>query len=758
MSIYNFEKIITDRGDRSAYHFFVIFVFSFALFHSAFLVFIVQPMFTKLVLPKLGGAPAVWSVGMVVFQGLLLAGYFYAHLLTRYTTLRTSILVHLGVVSIATFALPIGLAEGFGNPPQEGQGVWLLGFYLASIGVPFFALAGNGPLLQAWFSKSGNPSAGNPYFLYNASNAGSFIALLAYPIMIEPLLSLSLQSIFWSFGFFSLIGIIAISGAMVWQHNATLSEVTTVKALEYSYKIRFFWILLSFVPSALMIAITAHISTDVASAPFLWVIPLALFLLSFIFAFKENPIFNIASLEQRVAIYALPLAIIYAFTSFAVYVLVLLNIMFFFIAATACHQRLYAMRPAPQHLTEFYLYMSLGGVLGGVFAALIAPSAFNTVLEYPVLIVFAVLLATTMNSNKKSDVLKTLIPILIFGIFFITVIHYTVFYKFIASKLDYTIRTINLAGLCLLALCAIGFVKKKHALAAFIPVIFIYSAVFKNDEGVKRSERSFFGVHKIAFAEDGMFRVLYHGTTIHGAMQVKTATGEPITGRPMPLTYYNPNGPIAQSLYSVPSKSEGRQLGVVGLGTGAHSCNGQPSDQWTFFEIDPLVVKIARQPEYFRFLSECAPGAKINIGDARITLLEQTKRSFDYLLIDAFSSDAIPMHLLTSEAVKLYISVLNEGGVLALHISNRHLELASVVAALAAEAGVPARIKHDQKPDEVPDIVHASSTVVVLTRSSTALSHLDATPGWTGLEPSGTQPWKDDFSNIVSALWRNYTK
>jgi hypothetical protein len=736
----------------------IIQVFIFALFTSAFLIFVVQPMFTKLVLPKLGGAPAVWSVGMVVFQALLLAGYFYAHLLTRYTSLRASILIHLIVISFATFALPIGLAEGFGNPPQDGQGVWLLGFYLASIGVPFFALAGNGPLLQAWFSKSGNPHAANPYFLYNASNAGSFIALLAYPVIIEPLFLLSSQTILWSFAFVALIGIIALSGIAVWNRNQDAALSTSLRTTEYSYKTKFCWVLLSFVPSALMIAITAHISTDVASAPFLWVIPLSLFLMSFIVAFREKSFFKLDNIEKRVALYSLPLAVTYSFASFPVYILVFLNITFFFIAATACHQRLYAMRPAPEYLTEFYLYMSLGGVLGGVFAALIAPFVFNTVLEYPVLIVFTVFITTIWGNDRKSDILKTFLPILLFGFLFIILIYYTGFYEFFALKLNYTVQTIALILLCMLTIFAICFAGKKHALAAFLPVIFLYSAILKDDEPIVFLERSFFGVHRIALAESGMFRVLFHGTTIHGAVQVKTATGAPITGRPTPLTYYNPNGTIAQSLYSAPSKSDGRQLGIVGLGTGAHSCNGQPADQWTFFEIDPLVVKIAKNQEYFPFLSECAPNAKINLGDARITLLSQPKQSFDYLLIDAFSSDAIPMHLLTTEAIALYKSVLREDGVLAVHISNRHLELASVVAALAAEAGVPARIKHDQKPDDVLDIVHSSSTVVVLTRSSTALAHLDATPGWTMLEPSGTEPWRDDFSNIVSALWRNYKK
>lgn len=758
-----FNSVFHSKKEQPFGQFFIILAFVAALFCSAFLIFIVQPMFTKLVLPKLGGAPAIWSVGVVVFQGLLLAGYFYAHLLTRYGSMRVSILIHLAVLFIAALTLPISLAQGFGNPPEEGQAFWVMGFYLVSIGAPFFALAGNGPLLQAWFSRSNNSYAEDPYFLYNASNLGSFIALLAYPVLIEPLIPISSQSLLWSIGYFVLIGAISLAGFTVWkQKSAASSSNMSLHAADgqqaTSYRVRLLWILLSFIPSALMVAVTAHISTDIASAPFIWIIPLALFLLTFIFAFKSKPFFDLSSLEKRVPIYALPLAIIYIFYTFNLLLSFFLNIIFFFIAALTCHQRLYNLRPSTQNLTEFYLYMSLGGVLGGAFAALAAPYLFNNVFEYPLLIVSAVIVATLMNATHKFKAIKNIFVIIFTGSMIIYFLFYSNVYIYISQKWDYSVTSVIMFGLVLLVVCALAFSRMRYALAAFVPLIFFYSLFFKDYESDKTSERSFFGVHKIGLGEEGKLRVLLHGTTIHGAMQIKTLTGEPVLGRPVPLTYYNPNGAIAQSLHAVPDKPEGRSLAVIGLGTGAHSCNGQANDQWTYFEIDPLVVKIAKNPAYFRFLAECAPKAKIILGDARITLSDQPKGSFDYLLIDAFSSDAIPLHLLTKEAIALYLSVLKEDGVLVLHITNRHLELASVVAALAKDAGIAGRIRWDKTPEGVSYIVHSNSTVVTLTRSTAVLAKLDSLPGWQLLSTTDTPVWVDDFSNVLGALWRHYTK
>src|SRR6266540_3316834 len=367
-------------------------VLTAAIFLSAALLFAVQPMFTKMVLPRLGGAPQVWSVAMVFFQAALLAGYGYAHALTRYAPGRKSLLIQLAVMIAACFMLPLSIASGWGKPPAVGEAFWLLGLFTVSIGLPFFALAANSPLLQAWFARTDHPAAKDPYFLYAASNVGSFLALVSYPIVIEPFVRLGDQAWSWSIGFCFLIALLAACGALRWRAPDEDARAGGAADTPPTWKDAGFWVALAAVPAGLLVAVTAHISTDVAAVPLLWVLPLALYLLTFVIVFARRPIIPhwLVVAVQPAFIIALVAVIIFDPVKTIVGLLAV-HLSVFFVNALMCHGELARTRPAPRYLTAFYLWIAAGGVIGGVATALIAPHVFNWVAEYPILIALAVL-------------------------------------------------------------------------------------------------------------------------------------------------------------------------------------------------------------------------------------------------------------------------------------------------------------------------------------------------------------------------------
>jgi hypothetical protein len=383
-------------------------LYSAAIFLSAALFFCIEPMFSKMVLPTLGGSAAVWSVAMVVFQGLLLAGYTYAHLLTRYLSLRHAALAHVCVLTLAALFLPIGIAHGFTTPPLGGVSLWLIGLFLVSIGLPCFALSANAPLLQAWFARAEKEHAPNAYLLYRASNLGSFAILIAYPLLIEPHLALSEQSRLWSIGYIALVFAIAACGAVAMRTRGEAAGVAREAIVTPAlWRSRLVWAALGFIPSGLLVAVTAQIATDVASGPFLWIIPLAIYLLTFVFAFTDRPVvsgkFLLAVQPLTVAV----LAQLLLWTSKIDWGLSLAgHLAGFFVAAMICQTQLYRLRPETARLTSFYAWMSLGGVLGGAFAALAAPHLFNTVLEYPILIFAALLVRPDLLSAPRALWLK----------------------------------------------------------------------------------------------------------------------------------------------------------------------------------------------------------------------------------------------------------------------------------------------------------------------------------------------------------------
>jgi hypothetical protein len=723
-------------------------VFTLTVFTSAFLLFAIQPMFTKMVLPQLGGSPAVWSVAMVFFQALLLLGYLYAHLSTRYLPTRVAVIVHICLLLVTFITLPIAVSTGLGKPPVEGQMFWLIGVFTFSVGLPFFAVAGNGPLLQAWFARTGHKDAGNPYFLYAASNLGSFAALLLYPLLFEITLRLPQQATSWSAGFALLVILIGASGTIMQltQSSVAVEKQKPAELLKLPLIGKYIW--LSFIPSALLVAVTAHIATDVASAPFMWVIPLSLFLLTFVLIFRDKTLVPMRLVHECVPI-AAGLIFMTKLYDFNLFITLGSHLLFYFAAALMYHHRLYTLRPKAEQLTQFYLWMSFGGVLGGIFSGLLAPYIFNSILEYPILVSIVMLAHPAIRNATKTEVLQQALPALAIG--------------FAAIALVYALRETAIveSGDLLVPLIVVGFFTIigafRHNLvrASLIPIVFILMAFKFGSVYGTEFARSFYGVYRISINDKGQFRVLTHGTTIHGAMRIKNADGTPYTGKAIPLTYYHPDGAISETLRRLPANPAGRDIAVVGLGTGGQSCNGAPGDRFTYFEIDSLVAKIASDPTKFRFLSECAPGAKIVLGDARLTLADQKGITYDYLLLDAFSSDSIPVHLMTREALAIYIEHLKDNGLLVFHISNRNMELRSVVAALAKDAGLSIKSTSiDQATGKYEDRYPA--VVVAMAKRPETLDAFTIEHGWKTPTNSDVAVWTDDYSNIPAAIWRMY--
>lgn len=730
-------------------------VFTGAVFTSAALLFAVQPLFAKMVLPVLGGSPGVWSVAMVFFQAMLLGGYAYAHALTRLLPLKGAIIVHLGVMAIASLALPLAVAPGWGRPPADGEALWLLGLFTASIGLPFFALSANGPLLQAWFARTGHRQAANPYVLYAASNVGSFIALFAYPFLIEPLSTLGWQTAWWTQGFHILFALIAGCGLVaIRTANDTSIPAEAAGGAEAAPAARTVlnWIGLSFIPSALLVAVTAHLSTDVAAAPFLWVMPLGLFLLTFVLVFRDPP-----ALKQRTMLAIQPFLIVAVAITIArptllgsIAVVAAVHLAAFFVTAMACHGELAARRPAPRHLTAFYLWMSFGGVLGGIFAGLIAPRVFSLVLEYPLVLVLAVLCRpgaslAAFRDDGIARLLAILCLILLVPAGMIGMPPLT------ALAAGATLAT----GLSLIG--ALAWRDRPIRFALLLILALGVIRVYHHDTGETRTTRSFFGVHRVVVSDDGRFRLLQHGTTFHGAERLIDAAGQPVQGPPEPLTYYHREGPLAGAIFAARERlARPLRIGVVGLGSGSLACHAQPGDEWRYYEIDSEVVRIAR--EEFSFLRRCTPNAPVVLGDARLTLTEGEQGIYDVLVIDAFSSDSIPVHLLTREAMAIYRRKIALGGVIALHISNRHMHLAPIVTAIAAEHGLVARINnYASSPDRVAEMRLAITAAVVAERPA-HLAGLGEAEGWRSVDAAGVRPWTDDYSNVIGAIIAHYRK
>ncbi|MDK2746161.1 MAG: fused MFS/spermidine synthase [Brevundimonas sp.] len=734
-------------------------LFAVAVFTSACLVFVVQPMATKLILPTLGGSPSVWNAAMVFFQTALLAGYGYAHLLQRIGSMRRQVAVHLGLLLIAALFLPLRISGLLGDPDPSAPTLWMLATLALSLGAPFAVLSATAPLLQAWYARAsaGRVGRSDPYVLYAASNLGSFLALLAYPVLIEPLVSLSAQRWGWTLGYGLFVLMVVGLGLVVWRRRETVAAEPAPLAAgpRIVWREKGLLILLAAAPSSLMLGVTAHLSTDVASAPFLWVIPLALYLLTFVIAFQARPIIP---LHLTLAIQAGTLAACAALAAFRTteWLFVFgVNLTAFFFTALMCHQRMAERRPAPGRLTEFYLLLSLGGVLGGVFNALIAPVVFDMVWEYPLVLVAVGLLRPWGRREMRSwEIICCVVGVLIAvaGPLGLALVRYAPDIRAVVP--DHELVRIAQAVLGVAALFA--FLLRDRAVMFTV----VIGAMVWSGYHVARgydwvlTERSFFGVMRVASTSieglDGPVHVLMHGTTLHGA-QAQAARY-----RCMPTLYYATSTPLGQAaLMTQAEKPGGAVIGIVGQGSGAMAAYKRAQDRMSFFEIDPMVDRLSRDPRWFSFINGCAEGPiRTVLGDARLTMEREAPASYDLLIIDAFSSDAVPTHLLTVEAIAGYLRLLKPEGVVVLHLSNRNLEITLPAEAAAAALKAPALHQIYIERRDAASMSESSTEALIVGKSEAALAPYRQDTRWRTLEATGVRPWTDDYVNLFGALVR----
>ena len=723
---------------------------------SACLLFLVQPMFARMALPLLGGTPAVWAIAMLFFQAALLGGYAYAHMLKSFVGSRAAVPLHLALMAGGWFFLPVHVEQALA--PQGGSvaGLWLIGLMAKSIGYPFFFLSATAPLLQSWFARTTHQSAANPYFLYSASNIGSIGALILYPFIIEPTLGLAIQSKLWSIGYGLLMVGIGISGwAMLRSFDKVTAKTDDAQWLHIPLRRKLWWVLMAFVPSALLVAWTNHITTDIASAPFLWLPPLILFLLTFVLVFRDRPLISLhlARIAQLVSLpicyfvqFALPL-------NLAIPV-IFIGAIFFFATAIICHRQLYESRPDASRLTEFYMLMSIGGVLGGLFVSLLAPLIFNAVAEYPLLMVVGIMCWSGLyGDGKLLALLKT--PLVPIGIFAFAAVLVLLMARNSGAPDVFNMH--NFTNLLLVAFGILIAVTHRYLSAA----LYLVMAVISMSTGQNTSRlqlRNYFGeISIVDGTEASPFRTFMHGTTMHGA-EALTEVSE-AAAKPHAMTYYSTPGGMAQSLKItqdrlalVPRKGIYR---IIGLGTGSMVCYAQTGEDWAYYEIDPNVTKVARDAAQFTFLPNCAPNLAVIEGDARLTLANEKTEKFDYLLVDAFSSDSIPVHLITTEAIQLYLSKLQDDGLLAMHLTNRYMDLVPVVAANLhkIDPTLQARVLDFAPPN--PDVPAMHSIVVVISRNAETIAGFDkVTIAKVVPFDKRIDPWTDDFANLPAAMLR----
>jgi hypothetical protein len=753
----------------------VLIAYALTIFASAVLLFLIQPMFARTILPMLGGAPAIWNTALVFYQAVLLAGYAYAHASTRWLGVRIQSILHLCLMLLAVVALPIGVPDGWSPPSQANPVLWLLALLTVSVGLPFFAVSATSPLLQRWFAATRHRHSSDPYFLYAASNLGSMLALLVYPAVIEPTMRLPQQSWWWAAGYGTLIIFMATCVLFLWrsmkgspeqavpiprtgeaagggQIPGTLSPQPAAHGLTLgllaSYP-RLRWVALAFVPSSLMMSATNYVTTDIAAMPLLWVIPLSIYLLTFILVFSRRPL-----IPHIWMVRAMPFTLLLLVVAIAVratdpfVVIVPLHLVAFFVITMVCHGELARSRPPAADLTRFYLYLSVGGVLGGIFNALLAPLMFKEIVEYPIVLSLACLLLPWSNSEiwkSRRRLLDVALPALI-GLVTIVLIQRA---QGINPEPGLLANSVMLG---LPAVICATFFRRPLRFALSVVALFGAATFCATGQGkVFYVERSFFGVTKVGRDYTGEYNQLLHGSTLHGRQAVAPAL------RRIPVGYYQISGPLGQFFAAFNGTESFKNIAVVGLGTGGICSYARAGQHWTYFEIDPVVERVARDSRFFTYLKDCEAEVKIVLGDGRLSLAASPDGIYDLLIMDAYSSDAVPAHLLTREALRVYLAKLAPHGVMVFHITNRYLDLEPVLANLGREAGLYCLTQMDRATIQPGgEIGRMRSQYLVMARAPSDLGPIPTDPRWI---PSRTRDdvglWTDNYSSILKILkWR----
>lgn len=748
--------------------------FALPAFGSAFLVFWIEPLYSKVLLPVLGGAPSVWNTALMYYQAALLAGYVYAHFGVRWLGPRRQAALHLAVVVAVLATLPVAAPEAPGGEVERPV-AWMLGTLTVSLGLPFVLLAATAPLLQRWLAAVQGEEGAEPYTLYAVSNLGSFAALLAFPFLLEPLVPAGEQLLSWSWGVGLVAFLLAGCALVAWRFGTSAagpgvggggrqdgppegrgaavpvgpapgSTADGGGSIAVGWPARLRWIVLAFVPSSLLLGVTTHLSTDVAAVPLLWIAPLGLYLLTFVLAFgrlDDEPAPDGPTATAHAVLVTIFVLLAFWRLEWDLSWAIPFHLGVFTVTALLLHRRLAASRPPAERLTEFYLWLALGGALGGAFNALAAPLLFDSVVEYELLLVAACFLRPSAPSARPGGLGRAgqgaaaLLPALLLA----GALASGVVPGPDLGSLPFWLVTSAAAAVCLLLR------RSAWRLGLAAAAVGVAATVGGPAEEVLHAERSFFGSHRVVARDDPPRHVLRHGTTVHGA-QLR-APGR----RLVPTTYYHPSGPAGQAFDALAPRLEGAEVAVVGLGTGSMLCHGGPGQRWTFYEIDPEVVSIAADPELFSFLADCGPRVEVETGDARLSLAREPAGRYSLLVVDAFSSDAIPVHLLTREALGVYRRALAPGGVLLLHVSNRYLDLEPVLARLAAETGLSGRrAPYEPTPSERRRELASGSEWIVLADRAADLGPLAADPRWRRLRGDDGPLWTDDHAAVVELV------
>ena len=717
------------------------------LLTSSALLFVVQPMVGRMIQPMLGGTPAVWNTALLFFQALLLGGYIYAHLTTRWLGTRRQALLHLAVMFVGLLFLPIAFEAPTDPASLEQPILWIIVALGVGVGWPFFVVSTSAPLLQKWFSTIDHHHAADPYHLYAASNAGSLLALVAYPFVIEPNIGLDAQATLWTAAYLVLCSAVALCAAVLWRSPTRDDDGDDTKLPPHSgrpvcWRRRVRWLMWAFIPSSLMLAVTTRITTEIAPVPLLWIPPLALYLLSFIFAFSRQnwvpgepwkwlmaPALVAGSLlvitdarDPLIAVTVAYLAVLFA-------------------VCIAFHGLLAEDRPHTEALTEFYCWLSVGGVLGGLFNALMAPVIFDRLLETPLTLIVAALAIPASIYCRRA-------------------IRWTIIIAVVVAAIGLALGLDNpyfddIWGTALLAVLAIGIAvvalrfPRKTGVAIAAAITITSGVKIASSSPALLQERSFFGTHRVEVSTDQNYHVLYHGQTIHGAQ------ARPEELRQIPLTYYYVEGPLGDIFDVLDERPRRHPVAAIGLGAGSIASYTAPQQRMDFFEIDPVVKSIATDEAYFDYLRDCRGDCRVTIGDGRRLIEASDDNQYELVVVDAFSSSAIPLHLLTREAVESYLHAIRPDGLVAIHVSSPHFNLEAPLAQIADELGIAARIRRHRVDDSDPlyDYFINSSEWVVLAGSDDALGFVADNDNWDRLEaPDDLVSWTDDYANIVDIL------
>ena len=685
---------------------------------------------------------------MLFFQVLLLVGYSYG-LVTTTMGARKQAVLHGSLLVLSCLYLPLNFVGDLGMLPEgRNPALWLFAYLLTAIGLPVFLISTTSPLLQKWFTRTTDTSANDPYFLFAVSNAGSLLALLSYPVVLEPLLTLSRQNQIWIVMYVAFLVMTLGCVLVLWKSSRGVkvereTPVVTQNS-PISLKRRLYWVLLAFIPSSLLYGVTTYVTTEIAPTPLLWTIPLALYLVTFILAFAGRSLLPEQVTDYALGGLALLLTLVLAVNATEpTAAIVLLHLCFFFVAAMVCHSRLASDRPDATRLADFYLCVAIGGMLGGLFNSLIAPTTFNTIIEYPLVIVLACLIRRGNNREHESSRDRLFDFILPVGVGLLTIALALLIGRFNVSTAVSVGIVFGIPLLIVNHLFRGRPVRFALALGAVLLGSIVYS---ETQERTLHVQRNFFGTLSVRVDPASATRMLYHGNTIHGRQFI-----DPNLHRE-PLSYFHRAGPLGEIFEAFNSNAFSRNVAVVGLGTGSMACYAQPHQHWTFYEINPAVISIAQNTEYFTYLQKCAVGpTQIVLGDARLQLQNAPDQHFGLIVLDAFNSDAIPVHLMTNEAISLYMSKLGPGGMLAFHISNRSLKLDAVLADLAKRNGAMSISFIDGEHD--PASGKDPSEWVVMAQLSPAFDTLAQKPRWRWLDGrTESHAWTDDFSNILSVF------